>query len=351
MNCLRAAALIVSICLSPFICTDAFAQSAAELSQKTTTYQQSIASKKEALVTVENRLLAYDVKREDAKNQLVEAKEDLLVAQSELETAKQISSDDGPRKLEMSQRRLELAERGVQNREKRLDRLNRKHSELIAEKGKLEADIAWIDKQIVSLNKTAEAQRAEEEKFAAMQAAATPEPVITTPEPVISTPAPRPPAVTPTSGEGIESAEALDKGTIAETVDSKPAEDKVETDQADKATPVEKANLTPHQRYARNEIKKLNERTRNADKSEHRRYSELLLDIDYKHAVELEYLGNEQFFAEVELSKGKHTLIIDMRKFIVKVPDGADGDTFVVIYDTTDMKKPRFVFFNKQFLH
>ncbi|SMF09089.1 hypothetical protein SAMN02745866_00672 [Alteromonadaceae bacterium Bs31] len=350
MKLLRVAALAFSICISPLVSPGAFAQSSSDVSAKAENYKLSISTKKEALQTLENRLLAYDVKKEDATKQLAVAKEDLKNVQADLELANQDTSDDGPRKREMAKTRLELAERGVQNREKRLDRVSRKHAELITERDKTKADINWLNRQINSLDKQAQAIRVEEDRFANMQAAASPEPVKIAAPPLVAKPtepavvkdvAKQPATAMPAAASTENAAEASGANTQAPQLPATSIH---------AAKPVNEKDLTPRQRYARSEMQKLNELTKNADKTQHRRYSELLMDINYKRAVELEYLGNEQFYTEVDLVAGKHKLVIDSRKFMVKVPESADGDTYVVIYDTTDSRNERFVFFNKRLL-
>lgn len=335
MSLSRVALLLFSLCTLILAPIYTQAETSADVRTKIESHKSSITKKNEALDTISNRLEAYQAKKNDATSQLVKAKADVLEAQRELDKAKQLTGDTAERKQDLAQRRYELAERGVQSREKRLERLMGKYNELSAEEDKVTAEIDWLSSQIDPLTKKA-SLLAEQEKAAAALAVAAKAAPKPTPKPTpIPTPKPTP------SPEPVE------------TVETPASDVAVETPAMAKAAPEPEASpedLTPRQRYARKEMRKLNEMTKGADKTEQRHYTEVLMEIDRKDAVELEYLGNNQFYGEVDLSKGKHTLTVNLRKFIVKIPDSADGDTFVVIYDTSDQEKARIVFFNKNLL-
>jgi len=346
MKYIRLAMQSFSLCLIvTALCNSALAETAAEINAKVDSYKNSLIAKQAALETINNRLLAYEAKNDDAVAQLAKAKEDLTEATATLEEANQVKSEDGPGKRDLAQRRYELAERGVQSREKRLDRVINKNKELNQEKDALQSEIKWVNTQITTLSKQAEQTLLEEKKFAELQRAKAKKPAPTAvPTPVkIAAPAP------PPAPEAVETIESVEGDAVAETAASAVKATPPPTSTA-AAQPVNEKDLTPRQRYARNEMRKLNTLTKDADKREHRRYTELLMEVDREDPVELEYLGNEQFFTEIALSKGKHKLTINLRKFVVKIPDSADGDTFVVIYDTTDLSNARFVFFNKKLL-
>lgn len=330
MNLSRVALLLFSLCTLILAPIYTYAETSNEVRTKIENYKSSIAKKSEALDTIKNRLDAYEAKKNDATSQRVKAKADVMESKRELDRTKQLTGDSAANKKDLAQRRYELAERGLQSREKRLDRIMGKYKELSAEDEKITADISWLKSQIDPLTKKA-AALVKQEKTAAkaiIAAKAAPKP---TPTP---TPKPRPTA-TPTQ-EPVETVETPASDVAVETP---PVPD-----------PKAAVDLTPRQRYARSEMRKLNEKTKGADKSEQRHYTEVLMEIDRGESVELEYLGNNQFYSEVELSKGKHTLHVNLRKFNVRIPDLADGDTFVVIYDASDEEKARVVFFNKNLL-
>ncbi|WP_075184617.1 hypothetical protein [Teredinibacter haidensis] len=337
MNNLRLALSVLTLCSSLAYIPYTAAETSSELTTKVERYQASISNKGAALETVENRLLAYEAKKDDAASQLDAAKVDLREAQSNLTQAKIDTSEDSARKQDMAQRRLELAERAVQSREKRLERVMRKFEELSAEKEKLENDISWLKDEIPSLTSRAKTLSTRER-----QPAAAPQPIkIASPLPA-ATPRPAPIATPEPPPVVVESEDTPIAKTIQTAVVA--------------AAPVKTGNnaasqdLTPRQLYAREEMHKLNELTKTADKREHRRYNELLMEIDRNEVVELEYMGNEQFYTETQLTQGKHKLTINLRKFSVTIPEKANGDTYVVIYDTTNIRNARFVIFNKKLL-
>lgn len=342
MKVIRAVVVSATLSTGLMMAVSSFAETAAEVTAKVESYKSSIESKKEALDTVENRLLAYVAKREDATAQLQDAREDYAEAKLKLEEANSLPAEEGARARDLAQRRIELGERGVQSRERRLERVEEKYQELLSEQKKLEADIKWLTSQIGPLSQQAatlkqQELRAAELKKAQPKPTPAPTPIVKATPPPVATPEPEP-------VETVE-AESENPDTTVSTADITP-----EPQTGERAQPVNEDDLSPRQRYARTEMRKLNEKTKGADKSEHRRYSELVLEIDRDDLIELEYLGNDQFFSEITLSEGKHTLTINLRKFVVKIPKSADGDTFVVIYDTTDLSNARFVFFNKKLL-
>lgn len=105
---------------------------------------------------------------------------------------------------------------------------------------------------------------------------------------------------------------------------------------------------TPMQQQARRAMNRLFEKTKGADKAESHVSLELVLSESPISTVDLEYLGNEQFYTEVQINKGKHTLRINRKKFNIAVPQTEGGDVFVIIYDN---KKVQIAAFNKKLLH
>ncbi|WP_188150601.1 hypothetical protein [Teredinibacter waterburyi] len=366
----RAAIIFITLCFTLAVPFQAQAQTgdAARLERIKT----SLAAKQEALATLENRLLSYVAKQEDATTKLAKAEQELAESRATLEAAKGDASEAGLRQLSLAEKRLELDERGVLNRGKRLDRINRKTAELEAEAADLQAEIAWAEGQLGG-KKVAAAPKPKSKP--------TPRP---TPRPA-AVAAPKPtlaPTLAPTLIPTVAKTNPVTAPapTIKPTTTPKPAlkptprpvavEDEIETieqevDEAIAKRPklvapiaptaapladeIERV-LTPRERYARRQMKRLNDLTKDADKGEHRRYDELLMRVDRDDEIELEYLGNEQFYGEVKMTKGRHKLTINLSRYVVNIPKAADGDTFVVIYDTTDLSEPKFIFFNKNLL-
>jgi len=342
MNPLRVALLLLSLCALFLAPIYSFAETSAGVTAQIQKSQSLLAKKREALDTVENRLKSYEVKKSDAMSQLIRAKADLAEAKRELDRASKETGENSEHKQDLAQRMYELSERGLQSRERRQERILENFRELTAEKEQLNTDITKLTSTIATLRKRVKLLE-NQEKAARIAAESKPD-ATPTPAPkavVKATPVPTP---TP-EPEPIEIV-SEDEGVTTETAAM--ATDK---ETAQKEDSVTEESLSPRQRYARLQMRKLNELTLNADKSENRRYTELLMEVDRDQVIELEYLGNDQFYAEVKLQKGKHKLLIRLRKFVVTIPNSADNDTFVVIYDARDKGDEHFVFFNKKLLN
>lgn len=312
----------------------AMSQSSTQIQSSISETRDLIRSKKSALDTVLNRLSSYQFKNEDAKNRLKEVRDDLIEAENELAAAQANTSNDAPRLQEMAQRRLELAQHNVESHQARLERVNRKSEELQREADQLGTDIQRAEKQLTRLTTQLRDQMAQEKEQAEeerqrLQA-----------------------AIARAEKEAEEAKLLAEQEAEAAASSSNPAAPQAQLASTSNAA-IQKpspAPLTPLQRYARREMQILNQRIKDADKNEDRHFLELIMEVDREDVVELEYLGNNQFYSEIPLSKGKHKITINLRRFIATVPDEADGDTFVVIYDATDKENGRFVIFNKNLL-
>ena len=364
----RAAIIFITLCFTVAVPFSLQAQAQTGDAARLERIKTSLAAKQESLATLENRLLAYVVKQDDATTKLAKAERELAESKAALEAAQGDTSETGLRQLSLAEKRLELDERGVLNRGKRLDRINRKTAELEAEAADLQAEIAWAEGQLGGKKIVAAPQpkpKPTPKPTPRPTAVATPKPTlaptlvptavkakpIATPVPtIIPTVAPKPTLKPTPAPVAIEDEIETIEQEVEEAIAKRP---KLVAPIAPTAAPlaeeIERV-LTPRERYARRQMKRLNDMTRDADKGEHRRYDELLMRIDRDDDIELEYLGNEQFYAEVEMTKGRHKLTINLSRYVVNIPKAADGDTFVVIYDTTDLTEPKFMFFNKNLL-
>lgn len=303
------------------------------IAQSIASLESSLSKKESALVTLENRIESYAQRQLDAEEKLQQALEDLGAATAELDEAKQSTSPEAATQQSLATKKVELAKNALESRQSRLNSAREKYTSLLVDKQRTEAEITALEAVIAERRRVAEArataaqeaarlaeQRAAEEKFAANTQAPTP--AITQPK------------------------------IAAKTVAPKTTEPKIEAPQQDTALPEasEDAQPTPRQLHAQKMMAELNERVKGADKEGWRRYETLTLKVNREEPIEFEYLGNHQYYAEVQLEDGKQKIKIRSRTFVINVPKDESGDTFVVIYDTRDKYKADFSIFNKSLL-
>lgn len=345
---LRTAILSLSLGLTAISASQVvMAQPPGEIREQINQHEGTLERKKTALTTLKTRLASYKHKIQDAQRRLDDAVMGLKEAKANVAEADSNTSEDGPRLRDLAARRLELAQHSLESQTARYERVTRKSEELKEEAEELAAGIAKLEQLIArqsaelksavaaqqraaeldrqkALQAQAEAQeraarqRAEEAKREAEQARAR------------------------------ELAEAAEAQAASQQSESETEKGQASSDLSSHAAQPER--LTPQQRYAREQMKQLNERVKGGDPSEERHFLELLMEINKDRVVELEHLGNNQFYTEVPLEKGKHTININLRKFVATVPEDADGDTFVMIYDASKSKDGRFIIFNKDLL-
>lgn len=368
MTVFRAAFVRLSIALCLLFPVQLLAESAAEIQSKITQSETDLSSKKSALETVLNRLSSYQFKIQDAKERLESVRKDLREAETNLINADADTSKEGPRLRDIAARRLELAKHNVESHEARLDRVARKSDELQAEADQLGSEIERTETNLTKLTEKlrntiaadkaaaqAEQARLREaiERARAEQHSAQEEAKQEAQRLAQEAEAKR-----MAKQQADEELKQQDNARLAtqQAIETKAAV-KLDGDSSPASAGTEQTSdqtsetaLTPLQRYARNEMSKLNNRIKNSNKSEERHFLELLMEVDRDQVFELEYLGNNQFYTELKLDKGKHKLTINLRRFIATVPDEADGDTFVVIYDASNRDDGRFIIFNKNLL-
>lgn len=334
MNHMRLA-ISISLCLLTglFSCitlAETRAQAVAELEK----LEAIKANKRDALETVRSRLDYYETKKPDAQTQLAEAQVTMAEAQSGLEEAEASKEADAERSIDLAKRRLELAVRGLQSREGRLERTIEKITELSAEEEQLDTELETVLKQIAEQKERIDILKEQESR--PKVAASTPAPT-----PV---PTPRPTAAPEPAPIKVEEEKAPEVAAAA-----KPAPTEAPRPAAAQDS-VQLKDMSPQQRYAHVEMKKLNDLIKAANKKKRPRYDELMLDIDRNEEMELEFLGEEQYYGEFPLAAGAHKLTINLKQYKIHIPDEQDGATFVLIYDARNHRSPNLVFFNKALL-
>ncbi len=350
MKALQTAVVRIWVALFLVLPTVAMAQTANEIQAKVTHHKSALKSNSAKLETTLNRLKSYQFKIQDAQQRLAQVKKELVEAEQNLAQADLDKSDEGKRLRDIAARRLELAHHNVEAHQARLERVVRKSEELQASADKLGTEIEWSEKQLIKLADTLKLTTAAEKAAAELEKRRLEEALARAKA-----------EEEKARQEAAREAKRLEEETArlreAERQQQLSAEQAVTADSQAKPPLVpplttldDAANLTPLQLYARREIIGLNQRIHNSDKSTPQHFLKLLMEIDDERVLELEYLGNNQFYSELPLSKGKHKIIINLRRFVATVPDEADGDTFIVIFDASNPDDGRFVIFNKYLL-
>ena len=282
----------------------------------------------ESLKTIEGRIRSYSKKIIRAESDLASAKAELSAANKEVIKAYSDKSQDNTRMQDNAARNHELAEKTLHLRQKRLDRAQRKLEELQQERNRLQLDTDDLQKKITEqtervlvLTTLASSQPA--------KASASPKLLKAKPD------APKRPAPEPAPPETPSLPVAI------KTVDDAPV----------KPTATPKPELSSQQRYARTQMKIMNDLIADApeDESPPRAYKDLELKLG-KEVVEFEYLGNRQFYTEVMLSHGSHKIKIADRRYNITIPETEKPGLFVVIYNVLEPNKPSFIIFSKAML-
>lgn len=330
MSYLRATIIRALIGTLLIIGSHVSAETIGELNAKLDNYNGNLEKSISTLNILNSRLLSYESKLANAKEKAAESEENLSSAQKRLNQPVDEKNPEAKRIQEQHQKRLKLAEHGLQATRSRLQRVLRKKEELQKEAETSKTTIHWLNKKIEFFTTELASQKKQENEFRQAKDKADKERIAN-------------------RLAEIDKAK-MEAATLSSTSSTLPPPVIQESTEQKPVIAQSKTKMTPKQRFAQKEMDRLYKNTNNSDKSEKRHYLELLLEIDRKEVVELEYLGNNHFYTEIKLNKGKHKLSINLRQFIAKVPESEDGDTYVVIYDATNKRDSRFVIFNKNLL-
>jgi len=322
---------IVLLC-SVAIALPVYASTPEKLSAKIANHREHLQKNKNDLVTISARLDSYRQKETDAIKKVKEAEEYLANAKKQFEDSYKDPTADTILLREQYQKRKILAQTGLLAKEARLERIERKILELgTAEKQKRGA-ITWLESQLVILNQSM--RRAINNK---------------TDQQITSTSSPNPrkeekvTTIIPAKGAAplsrAETHREIRQSVFTQT-----------NNVVSHSEELEAINLSPMQKYAYQQMNTLRQRIKGADRTDKRGSLELVLEVDNQHVIELEYLGNDQFYTEVELLSGKHTLAINLRKYVATVPGSDKQSTYVVIYDGSNPKDGKLIIFDKKLI-
>jgi DNA repair exonuclease SbcCD ATPase subunit len=297
-------------------------------------YEQAYENHLVAVEDTENEIFGYSNKVTKAREDLVKAESELAKAAAALAgvraTALSAPGQDADRALKKATHSHKMALRGVRSRTKRLERvegnLGDLNTQLTEQQESLVSDKRRITEQqerIVTVRANLKRKAKEKELAAtkaeakkAKQAQKLAKPVIAKPKPapqpeVVPAPAPQVAAV-PAKKELSE----LDKEALA---------------------------------FARKEVARLE--TLLADGSAGRPiFKRLVLKGNRTEPVSFEFLGQNQYRAEVVVTKGKQIFEIGKHKYRRTIPISDDGQTYVFIFDAKRPSRPRMVMFKKSLL-
>lgn len=310
----------------------AFADARSDLVATLNKTQVKLENRKTASDTLESRLNGYKERQKEAEEKLISAQNDLATARADLIEAGNSKADGAENQQELAQKKVALAENGLESRRSRLNSISDNYQGILQEMAENQKQIASLELTVASLttqlSKTPIAAKKiapPPEKIAVAAAPKQTPKHVPVKQPVL---APAPMAIAPTR---VISTPVAAVSTNTETA----------------STAEEPRELSARAQYARAQMTELNQKTKGADSESYRQYTELTAKVDRSDLTELEFLGNGQYYGELKLDGGNHRIQIRSRNFQVKVPADETGNTFVVLYDTTDRNKPRFVFFNK----
>lgn len=304
------------------------AQTKAQLAASIESTQNKLTNNASATETLQRRLDSYTERLVDAEDKLSKAQADLDAANAELSDARNATGDQAQMQQELATRKLDLARNALESRQSRYQSAQRKRAELQLALASSERDAQALSLKLASLKQQYAAAPASPPKAAPKPAQPAPKPALQA-----KAPAPAPAAV-----------------VVAAPVAPVPVATEAVAEAVVEPEPAPVVELTPAQRYAREQMAALNAKIKDAQTDGYRQFEELYVRVRGGQEEEFEFLGNGQYYAEMPLSSGKHKLKIQSRTFVVSVPEAENNQVFTFIYDATNRQKPRFVFFNKALL-
>ncbi|BFM16415.1 hypothetical protein R50073_25980 [Maricurvus nonylphenolicus] len=303
---------------------------------KLSRYEQAYENHLVALEDIENEIFGYTNKVEVARADLVTAEKELAEAAAALAearaTALKTPGQDADRTLKKATHSHKMASRGVRSRTKRLERVEGNLAELQAQlqeqQEQLDDDKNRIQEQqerIITVRADLERKAKQREladakaKADAAKQAQKPAPVVAKPKPVVEPePVPQP------------------KPKVVEA--PKPAP-KTELSELDKEALA----------FAQKEVARLEKLL--ADGSTGRPiFKRLVLKGNRTKPVNFEFLGQNQYRAEVVVAQGKQIFEIGKHKYRRTIPASDNGETYVFIFDAKRPSRPRMVMFKKSLL-
>ncbi|TQV73429.1 hypothetical protein FKG94_17140 [Exilibacterium tricleocarpae] len=301
--------------------------------------EQTLENRQTTQQDIENDLLGDRTKATEAQADLEQAKQELVTAEAELTAARQAFSADAgqenSRALKKAEHSHKMAERGVRTRTKRLERVDRNLKES-------EAKLAATKKAIASLRSQIASQRQRlSEVAASLKAQADQDATAAAVTRVDSRPTPQPPKAPakPVAPEPKPVEPPQPAAVAAKALQAPPA-----------AAPKQVIALDQEAlAYARGEMSRLESFL--ADGQPGRpSYRRLVLRGSKVQAVAFEFLGRDQYRAEVPVAAGKQQFEIGSHKFRRTIPASDDGEMYVFIYDAKRLSRPRLAIFRKSLL-
>ncbi|WP_444894332.1 hypothetical protein ACJJIE_08810 [Microbulbifer sp. TRSA001] len=282
--------------------------------------EQSLENRSVVLEDIENELLSYEYKLEQAQKSLDELRLEYEASRQELNQANRAhessSNSDTERRLKKAKHAFAMAERGVDSRSRRLDFIKENHQQLqqklveekravVDAKAKISAQQDKISAMVEDMLAKAEAS----ERRAAMAKAAA------------VTEKPKPPKIRAQVEPPKREEPAKEEVTIKREIDGELLE------------------------YVKRETARLNDLLADEEGNDRKTFNNLEMRPIGGERVPFEFLGENQYRLVTTVESGRQTYKINTWKFRRTIPAEDDGARYVFIFDARRLSRPRLVMY------
>ncbi|NIB43851.1 hypothetical protein HBA55_29885 [Pseudomaricurvus alkylphenolicus] len=331
-------------------------------------YQQAMENRTSELEAIDNQLYGYQHKLAEAEQDLQTQQQELNKARSSADSARQTHSnspsEDSARALKLAEHRLKMAERGVRTRTKRVERiqnrqamLNQSRDDVVAsledDEQRITAQHSKIanaerqaqarEKERVRLLAQAEEARRRAEQEMAAKAKRERELELAAREKARRMAAAK--QVQEASSPQQNANSLSDRTGITETVISATSATPQTLSPSPEMTELDREALA----YAQKEIERLEKLVAEGGNSR-ATFKRLTLKGSKLGTSEFEFLGQNQYRVDTQVTKGRQIIQIGKHKFRRTIPASDDGSEYVFIFDAKRPSRPRLVMFRKSLL-
>ncbi len=321
----------------------AVADAVSQAQNKLDLYYQAYENRTSQLEEIENELFGYQNKLSRAQTDLDVATKELADAQRTQASAKIAlvgdSSQENARALKLAEHALSMAERGVRSRTKRYERAQDNHAELLAEKNRLESQVAADQSRITQQeSRLSEAKKQAETEAQKLLVAA--ERAKKDAQRRIQAEQDQKERLAAIDAEQARlAAEAAAIAQQQKEAELASTEDKTELSELDKEALL----------YAQKEVARL-ENLLSEGNPGRPTFKRLTLGGNKVETKAFEFLGQNQYRVETEVTNGRQIFQIGKHKFRRTIPAADNGQAYVFIFDAKRPSRPRLVMFKKELL-
>ncbi|WP_444930552.1 hypothetical protein ACJJIF_01865 [Microbulbifer sp. SSSA002] len=286
--------------------------------------EQSLENRSVGLEDVENELLSYEYKLEQAQKSLDELRLEYEASRQELNQATRAhessSNSDSERRLKKAKHAFAMAERGVDSRSRRLDFIRENYQQLqqkLVEEKQAVADTKLkisvqqdrISRMVEDM--LAKAEASERRAALARAAAATEKPKPPVVRAQVEPPKPKEPVKKPVKEEVVVK-RAIDPDLLD---------------------------------YVREEKQRLDTLLADKEGNDRQTFRSLELRPVGGERIPFEFLGENQYRLVTTVESGRETYRINTWKFRRTIPAEDDGVRYVFIFDARRLSRPRLVMY------